>query len=74
MNLEKALQEFAQQNNMKRKGPLCVALVVTRHAKKLGLPLIADELMTNAGGKVEAVSVICKSIPRFKQSFFTRRS
>lgn len=52
MNLEKALLEFAQRNRMKSKGPLCVALVVTRHAKKLGLPLKPDELLTDAGGQV----------------------
>jgi len=34
MNLEKALFEFAQRNRMKNKGPLCVALVVTRQGKK----------------------------------------
>ncbi|MDH7601925.1 MAG: DUF4928 family protein [Armatimonadota bacterium] len=52
MDLDTALREFAQQNRMKSKGPLCVALVVTRHAKRLGLPLRPDELLTEAGGQV----------------------
>lgn len=49
MKFKEELREFAQRNKMKSKGPLCVALVVTRHAKKLGLPLKADELLTDAG-------------------------
>lgn len=52
MSLENSLREFAQKNKMKGKGPLCVALVVTRHAKKLGLPLKPDELLTDARGQV----------------------
>jgi predicted RNA-binding protein with RPS1 domain len=52
MNLTEKLREFAKRNKMKGKGPLCVALVVTRHAKKLGLPLKPDELLTDAGGQV----------------------
>jgi len=52
MNIENLLREFAQKNRMKGKGPLCVALVVTRHAKKLGLPLKPDELLTDARGQV----------------------
>jgi hypothetical protein len=39
MSIDKKLKEFAQKNQMKGKGPLCVALVVTMHGKKLGLPL-----------------------------------
>ena len=52
MSLEKSLREFAGQNRMKSKGPLCVALVVTKHAKRLGLPLKPEELLTDAGGQV----------------------
>lgn len=37
---------------MRGKGPLCVALVVTRHAKKQGLPLEPDSLLTDGGGQV----------------------
>ncbi|SYZ74666.1 conserved hypothetical protein [Candidatus Zixiibacteriota bacterium] len=52
MNLGKLLDEFALRNKMKNKGALCVALVVTRHAKDLGLPLGANQLLTSAGGQV----------------------
>jgi hypothetical protein len=34
------------------KGPLAIALVVTDHARKSGLPLKADELVTDAGTQV----------------------
>ena len=39
MPFNERLKEFSQKNRMKGKGPLCVALVVTRHGKKLGMPL-----------------------------------
>lgn len=52
MNLDKLLREFVQRSKMKGKGSLCVALVITRHARKLGLPLKPDELLTDAGGQV----------------------
>jgi len=52
MTIEKKLKEFAQKNQMRGKGPLCVALVVTRHAKKQGLPLEPDSLLTDGGGQV----------------------
>lgn len=52
MSAEKALENFAKKNRMKGKGPLCVALVVTRHAKKLGLPLSPETLLTGGGGQV----------------------
>jgi hypothetical protein len=45
-----ALTAFASQNGFFGKGPLSVALVVTEHAKKLGLPLDPTQLLT-AGGK-----------------------
>ena len=52
MNLETVLGDFAQENSMLGKGSLCVALVVTRHAKSLGLPLNPDALLTEARGQV----------------------
>ena len=52
MKLEKKLKEFAQKHKMRSKGPICVALVITRHAKKQGLPLDPDSLLTNGGGQV----------------------
>ena len=52
MSIDEKLKEFAQKNHMKGKGPLCVALVMTRHGKKLGMPLDPDTLLTNGGGQV----------------------
>jgi hypothetical protein len=52
MSIDKKLKEFAHKNQMKGKGPLCVALVVTRHGKKLGLPLDPEALLTDGGGQV----------------------
>ena len=47
-----ALRDFADRHRMKGKSPLCVALVVTRRARKHGLPLDANALVTSAGGQV----------------------
>lgn len=52
MPLHEKLKDFAQKNMMKGKGPLCVALVVTRHGKKRGMPLNPEELLTDGGGQV----------------------
>jgi len=41
-----------QQPKFLHKGGLCVALVVTRHAKEKGLPLQAEVLRTEEGGQV----------------------
>lgn len=45
------LRDFNKQRNFTRKGPLCVALVITQHARK-GLPLDPDQLLTDARGQV----------------------
>ena len=44
-DLVTALRDFNKDRKFNRKGPLCVALVVTQHARK-GLPLNPDELLT----------------------------
>lgn len=46
------LAEFAAKKGFRGKGPLSVALVVTQHAKKLGLPLDPEKLLTEGGGQV----------------------
>ena len=46
------LSDFAKTKRFKTKGPLCVALVVTQHARKNGLPLNPDKLVTDKGGQV----------------------
>ena len=50
-DLVTALRDFNKDRKFSRKGPLCVALVITQHARK-GLPLNPDELLTEAGGQV----------------------
>lgn len=52
MPFDEKLKEFVQKNRMKGKGPLCVALVLTRHGKKLGMPLDPEALLTDGGGQV----------------------
>src|ERR1019366_5209131 len=49
---QRELAAFAADNAFRGKGPLCVALVVTQHAKTMGLPLDADKLLTESGGQV----------------------
>lgn len=57
MNVEAKLQQFAQRSNFiaKGAGPLCVALVVTRHAVTDGLPLDPAKLLTKGGGQVRGL-------------------
>ncbi len=50
--LQKALSLFAAQKGFRGKGALCVALVVTQHARKTGLPLESETLVTDKGGQV----------------------
>lgn len=49
------LQKFAQEAKMLRKGPLCVALVITRHAIENALPLDPDQLLTDNKGQVKGL-------------------
>ncbi|OSM06807.1 DUF4928 family protein [Magnetofaba australis] len=50
--LHAALTQFAQEKRFRGKGPLALALVVTQHARKLGLPLDPEALKTDGGGQV----------------------
>jgi hypothetical protein len=52
MDLRESLIAFTVEKKFKGKGPLSVALIVTDHARKRGLPLNADELITEGGGQV----------------------
>ncbi len=47
-----ALASFCQEHRFSGKGALCVALVVTQHARQCGLPLDAAALLTDGGGQV----------------------
>jgi hypothetical protein len=50
--LREALIQFAEEKRFKRQGPLCVALVVTKHARDMGFPLDSEKLITGRGGQV----------------------
>lgn len=52
LDLEEQLSGFAREHGFRGKGPLCVALVTTQHAKDKGLPLDPAELVTAGGGQV----------------------
>ncbi|WP_250508221.1 MULTISPECIES: DUF4928 family protein [unclassified Caballeronia] len=52
MDLQSALKDFAAKQKFLGKGPLCVALIVTKHAQQKGLPLESDQLVTEGGGQV----------------------
>ncbi|WP_312993860.1 DUF4928 family protein [Achromobacter animicus] len=51
-NLLEKLSQFASDKTFGGKGQLCVALIVTQHAKDKGLPLDAEQLVTEGGGQV----------------------
>lgn len=51
--LESRLRQFAESHNfLTSKGPLCVALVVSRNALENGLPLDLKSLITKGKGQV----------------------
>ena len=50
--LEKRFAVFVADNKFRGKGPLSVALVVTQHAKKMGLPLDPNNLLAKSGSQV----------------------
>ncbi|MGO9004714.1 MAG: DUF4928 family protein [Beijerinckiaceae bacterium] len=51
-DLQDALNAFTKAQKFNRKGPLCVALVMTQQARNKGLPLDSSELLTEGGGQV----------------------
>ena len=51
-DLTLTLQAFTKDRKFSRKGPLSVALVVTEHARNMGLPLDPEKLLTEGGGQV----------------------
>ena len=52
VDLKVTLDKFVSEHEFKGKGPLCVALIVTQHAKKRELPLDPENLLTEGGGQV----------------------
>src|SRR6185312_14875720 len=55
--LEKKLYEFYSAQKFNTKGKLSVALVVTDHARKMGLPLDPNKLLTGRGGQVLGLGI-----------------
>src|SRR5205809_5866313 len=53
---DKQLAAFTSQKGFQRGTPLFVALVVTQHAKSMGLPLDPEDLVTKSGGQVLGLS------------------
>ena len=51
-DLARRLDSFAKEKGFRGKGPLCVALVLTQHARDQGLPLDPEALITKGGGQV----------------------
>ena len=51
-DLKEALSKFVSEHKFKGKGPLCVALIVTRYASDKGMPLDPEALVTQGGGQV----------------------
>jgi hypothetical protein len=51
-DLQEALNDFTKERKFNRKGPLCVALVMTQQACVNGLPLDSAGLLTEGGGQV----------------------
>ncbi len=51
-NHQQQLAAFAAEKAFRGKGPISVALVVTQHAKTMGLPLDSKKLVTEGGGQV----------------------
>jgi len=55
MSLNAALESFYVSNKFNSTGKLSVALVCTRHAKALGLPLDSNKLISDGGGQVQGL-------------------
>src|SRR5271168_1193983 len=51
-DLQETLNAFTKERKFNRKGPLCVALVMTQQARMRGVPLDSGELLTEGGGQV----------------------
>lgn len=54
--LDLALRGFSENNQMVGKGPLSVALILTRRAATMGRPLCPKEFLTPKGGQVAGLS------------------
>ncbi len=50
--MENVIAKKLTELGFRGKCQLCVALVITQHAKNMGLPLDPDKLITEGGGQV----------------------
>lgn len=53
--LKESMEKFVSEHRFTGKGPLCVALIVTRRARSKGLPLDPEELVSPGGGQVRGL-------------------
>ena len=53
-DLQDELNAFTKERKFNRKGPLCVALVLTQQARAKGLPLDSAKLLTEGGGAAQS--------------------
>lgn len=53
--LYKQLNDFAKEQKINTKGPLCVVLVVTRSARTMEPPFADDDFLTPKGGQVKGL-------------------
>ena len=54
--LQTALADFTKEQKFRTQGPLSVGLVLTQHARVMGLPLDPTKLLTEGGGQVLGLS------------------
>ena len=62
---KKDLTAFTADRAFRGKGPLSVALVITQHARKYGLPLDPEKLVTEGAGAA-GVAAIRSNVERFR--------
>jgi len=56
MNIKKALEEFFKDKDMNSRGPLCVALLVTRKAREMDFPIDPEIFLTSKRTQVSGLS------------------
>jgi len=57
MTIDAKLAAFVAQGGFKGKGPLSLALVVTERARRDGLPIDPEAMLTPSGGQVAGMGV-----------------
>ena len=54
--LERRLRRFVQEHRFTTKGPLSLAVILTRRVKEMRFPIDPDSLLTDGGGQVRGLS------------------